>query len=141
REVARDELGVTRAASLLAVVVRTGAAGEEAEPVAHPLELRAERVGDAGLEPADRTGAPPGEDDAGLPRLAQDPVEAVRAPDGEQVRGAAARDEDQVTRESAVAEVGGRPRGEVEVRHLGAAAQPLVPPDGEARVLHARRRD
>src|SRR5262249_60692687 len=44
REVACDELLVDRAPALLAVVVRARAPGQEAEPVAHPLELRAERV-------------------------------------------------------------------------------------------------
>src|SRR4029453_11252927 len=42
RKAVRDELLVDRPAPLLAVVVRTGAAGEEAEPVAHTLELRPE---------------------------------------------------------------------------------------------------
>jgi hypothetical protein len=69
--------------------VGAGAAGEKAEAVAHPLELRAERVDYACLEPADHSGAPAGEDDAGLARLAQKPVEAVRAPEREGVCGVA----------------------------------------------------
>src|SRR4051794_16498841 len=57
REAAVDELAVARAAALLAVVVRARAAGNEPEPVLHALELRAERVGHARLEPADHPGA------------------------------------------------------------------------------------
>src|SRR6185312_925183 len=62
-----DEPRVDRPTLALAVVVRAGAAGQEAEPVAHPFELRAERVGHAGLEPADHPGAPAGQHDASLP--------------------------------------------------------------------------
>ena len=53
--------------------MRARAAGQEAETVAHPFELRAERVGHARLEPADHPGAPARQDDARSPRLAQDP--------------------------------------------------------------------
>src|SRR5206468_8048677 len=62
-EAVADELGVARPAQLLAVVVRAGAPAEEAEPVPHSLEPRAERVGDAGFEPADRARAPPRQHD------------------------------------------------------------------------------
>src|SRR5581483_11814326 len=51
-----DELVVSRPPTLLAVVVGAGTAGEEAE-AAHAFELRPERVGDTGLEPADHSGA------------------------------------------------------------------------------------
>ena len=86
--------------------------------VAHPLELRAERVGHARLEPADHPGAPAGEDDAGFPGLAEDPVEAVHAPDREHVRRVAAADEDDVVRERELAQVCGRPRIERERRDI-----------------------
>src|SRR5262245_55081079 len=76
RQPGAHEFRVARPPALLVVVVRARAARQEAEAV-EPGELRAEGVGDAGLEPADRAGAPAGEDDAALPRLAQDRVEAV----------------------------------------------------------------
>src|SRR5207248_4103685 len=60
RKAVVDELAVARPAAFLAVVVRARAPGEEAEPVSHPFQLRAERVGDAGLEPADHSRAPAG---------------------------------------------------------------------------------
>src|SRR3954454_11162314 len=79
-EAAVDELAVPRAASLLPVVVRTGAPGEEAEAV-HALELRAERVGHPLLEPADHPGTRTPEHDALLPRLTHQLVDPVHAPD------------------------------------------------------------
>ena len=98
REAVAYEARVHRPAALLAVVVRARAARQEAEPVAHPGELRPERVGHAGLEPADHPGAPAAEQHAALPRLAQDRVEAVDAPDRERVRRVPARDVDRVLR-------------------------------------------
>src|SRR5664280_1483676 len=68
---------------LFAVVVRTRAPGKQTQPVGHALELRPERVRDAGFEPADQPGAPAGEQDARLPGFAEDLVEDVHAPDRE----------------------------------------------------------
>ena len=62
REARLDELAVARAAMLLAVVVRARATRQEAEAVHRP-ELRAERVGDAVLEPADHPGTRAPEDE------------------------------------------------------------------------------
>ena len=45
-------------------------AGDETEPFAHSLELRPERIRDAGLEPANRARAPAGQEHALLPGLA-----------------------------------------------------------------------
>src|SRR5581483_10280758 len=118
REAFADELRVAGPPQLLAVVVRAGAARQEAESVPHALELRAERVGHPGLEPADHPGAPAGEHDAGLPGLAEDPAEAVDAPDGEHVRRAAAGDEDHVVGERELAQVLRRPGVERQRRHL-----------------------
>ena len=98
-EAVLHELPVDGAPPLLAVVVGAGAPREQAEAVAHPLELRAERVGHAGLEPADHSGAHARQDRALLPRLAQQRVETVDAPDREHVRGVAAADDDHVLRE------------------------------------------
>ena len=99
--------------------MRARAPRQEAEPVVEPCELRPERIGHARLEPADHSRAPAGEHDAGLPRLAQHPIEAVHAPDGEHVGRRAAGDEDHVVRERERAQVGRRPWIEGEVRHLG----------------------
>ena len=115
REAIADEPPVHRAPPLLAVVVRAGAPGKEAEPVAHPGELGPERVGHAGLEPADHPRAPAAEQHTGLPGLAQERVEAVHAPDREHVRRVAAADEDRVlararARAGPVGARGGKPR-------------------------------
>src|SRR5439155_20909784 len=99
-----DELAVTRAAALLAVVVRAGAAGEEAEAVAEVLELQAERVRDHGLEPAEHPGANAEQHDAALPRLPEDLAEAVNPPDREHVRNVAAADRDRVLGEDELAQ-------------------------------------
>src|SRR5205085_5393250 len=63
-----DEATVGRPPLRLAVVVRTVAAGQEAE-ARKRRELVAEGVGHAALEPADRPGADPGADDPALPGL------------------------------------------------------------------------
>src|SRR5206468_1237399 len=81
--------------------------------------LRAERVGDAVLEPADHPGAAAAEHDALLPRLAEDRIEAVDAPDREHVRRVAAADPDDVLLERQLAEAGGRPGEELEMAQLG----------------------
>ena len=59
-----------RATPLFTVVMRAGAPAQEAEAF-HPFELRAERVRDAVLEPADHPGAFAEKHNALLPRLAQ----------------------------------------------------------------------
>src|SRR5207244_12727024 len=96
RKLARlDEAAIRRPALRLAVVVRAVAAREEAE-AAQRRELVAKGVGHAGLEPADRAGAAPSEDDPALPRLPQDRVDTVHAPDREHVRGVPTADVDDV---------------------------------------------
>ena len=105
----------------LAVVMRARAARQKPEAVAHPGEPRPERVGHAGFEPADHPRAPAAEEDAALPGLAEDRVEPMRAPDGEEIRGVAAADEDDVVRERELPESGRRPRIEGQRRQLEAA--------------------
>src|SRR5207248_7630438 len=107
---------------------RAGTAGEQAEAI-HRRQLGAERVGDAVLEPADHPGAPAGEQDSGLPRVAQDLVEAVLAPDRERVRGVAAVDEDDVVRQRELPQLRRGPGEEAEMRRRAAAAQAVVPED------------
>ena len=82
-----------RAAVALAVVdrVRVREEPERRHPV-HLAVVSADRLG----EPAERAGAEAAHDDAGLPRLAQDLVDAVGAPDAEQAQQAAAADVDHV---------------------------------------------
>src|SRR6185295_17629485 len=77
--------------------------GEEAEPRGGGGPSR--RARDPVLEPAHRARAQPGEHDARLPRLAQDHVQAVLAPDGEQVAHRAAADVDDVLGEDQRAQV------------------------------------
>ena len=135
RKSVRDELRVDGSAHLLPVVVRTGAAGDEAEPVAHARELRPERVGHAGLEPADHAGAPAREQDAGLPGLAQNPVEAVHAPDREHVRRVPAADEDHVLGEHELAQARRRPGKERDVRGGRGGRQQVVEAQDRRRVV------
>ena len=120
-----------------------------------PASSGPERVGDARLEPADHPGAPAAEQHAALPRLAQDRVEPVDAPDRERVRRVPARDVDRVLREHELAQLVGRPRAERDVARLGAPRERLVereqrsspatsPPSartGPAARLRARARD
>jgi hypothetical protein len=86
------------------------------------LEPPAERVGRAGLEPADRSGASAREHDAALPRLPQHLLDAVRPPDSEHARRVAAADEDQVAGEQVVAPVGPRDAEEAHVRGAATVA-------------------
>jgi hypothetical protein len=74
------------------------------------------------------------EEHATLPGLAEDHVEAVHAPDREEVRGVAAADEDDVVRECELAHAGGRPRIEGERRQRRAVEL------GQLVRLRARRR-
>src|SRR5438552_2198891 len=112
--------------------MRARAAGEEPEAVAHAGELRAERIRNAGLEPADHPGAPAHEHDAALPRVAQHLVEAVQTPDREHVRGVAAANENHVVLEREPAQVVRRPRVEAELGRTEA----LVPVERPGGVVH-----
>ena len=78
--------------------------------------VAADRLG----EPAQRAGAEAAEDDARLPGLAQDLVDAVRAPDAEQAQEAAAADVDQVLGEQVRADVARR-RARAETARCGRA--------------------
>src|SRR6266542_6372588 len=104
----------------------TGAALEEAEAVAKAFQLRAERVGHGRLEPADHPGATAGQDDPGLPGLAQDRVESLQPPDCEHVRRVAAGYDDHVLCQRELAEVGRRPGEELDVGELAASFPGLV---------------
>jgi regulator of PEP synthase PpsR (kinase-PPPase family) len=122
-------------APLLAVVVRACAPRQEAEAL-HRRKLGTERIGDAVLEPADHSGAPAGQQHALLPGLPQDLVETVRSPDREGVGRVPTGDEDHVMVERQLPQSRGRPGEEVQVRHLAATAQPLVPPNRPVGALH-----
>ena len=80
------------------------------------------------LEPADHPGARTPEDDAVLPGLPHQRVDAVHAPDGEHVRRVAAAHADRVLREDEVAQVRRRPGKRLQVRDVGAAGELLVEP-------------
>src|SRR6266849_7529580 len=64
RQSGSDLARIHGATPLLRVVMRAGASFEQLEPVAERAELHRERVGDAGLEPADTARRPAGEDRA-----------------------------------------------------------------------------
>ena len=98
-----DRLEEDRAAVGLAVVVDGVRVGQEAEAGGDGRARHARSS--PGLEPAHRAGGDPAQDDPAIPRLAQDRVEPVRAPDRQQVEQRAAADVDHVLAEQAVAEV------------------------------------
>jgi hypothetical protein len=75
----------------LSIVVRAGAAPDEAEAIAQGVQSP-EGIGEAILEPAEHSGADAGEHGAPLPGVAQQCVETVQAPHGKQVRSVAAAD-------------------------------------------------
>src|SRR5256714_7326831 len=133
-----DEATIGRAPPLLAVVVRTIASWQEAEALER-RELDPERVGHAGLEPADRAGAHSREHDPTLPGLAEDPVDAVDAPDREHVRRVPAADVDDVLGEQEVTDVQPRPPEQLEMRRLGALSERLVEADDVVGGVAARR--
>ena len=137
REAVADEPVVDGPAALLVVVVRAEAAAEETEAL-HRRQLRAERVGDAVLEPADAAGARAREHDAPLPGAAEDRVEAVRAPDREHVGRVAAADPDDVVLEHERLEVVRRPREELEPAELGLPGEAVVRAERGRGVLRAR---
>ena len=130
RQRARRHRGQVRGPAVgLAVVVDRGGAGQEAEAVDRPRPRSP--LGDAGLEPAHRAGAEPGQHDPGLPRLAQDRVDPVRAPQRQQVDHRAAADVDHVLREQVLAQ---RHRLELEPeqRHHAGLAEAVAERDLEA---------
>ena len=121
-----DELREDGPAPFLAVVMRAGAAREEAEAL-HGGQLGPERIGDAVLEPADHPGAPAGEQHSALPRFAQDRVESVCAPNGDRVGRVASGDEDDVVVEHELAQVRRRPGKEVEDETSAPGPTAVVP--------------
>jgi hypothetical protein len=121
--------------------VRAERAAEEPEPVVQRLEIRPERVRRARLEPAVRSGAPAGEDDPALPRLAQRGVDAVDPPDREEVRRVPTRDEDRVLVEKDLADAVARALEQREVRGAYVAGHARVEADDPRRVVTGRRRE
>src|SRR5690606_37612213 len=92
----RHELPKGGTASRFAVVVRTKAAGQESEAIVQRVEVQAKRVGTTRLEPAVAAGTRSREEDAGLPCLTQDLINAVLAPDRQCRCGVATADIDDV---------------------------------------------
>ena len=107
------------------------------EPVGDRAQVGPERVGGAADVPAQRAGRHPAEDDAGLPHLAEDLVEAVHPPHREQVRDAAAADPDDVLLEQVRPHVGDRRhREQAQVADLHAGAgEGAVDPSEPDRVV------
>ncbi len=120
--------------------MRARAAGQQPEAVAESVQLRPERVRDAGLEPADHPGAPAAQQRAVAPRLAEDRVEPVHAPDRERVRRVPAGDVHGVVREHELPEVLRRPRVEREVGGLGPPGERLVERDQQPLGIAGGRR-
>ena len=100
-----DELLKCGPAGGLAVIVGAGAAGEEAEAVSDRRERGTERIGNAGFEPADCAGAEAAENGAVAEGFAENFIEAVRAPDGEEVDGVSTADVDHVLFKDKFAEI------------------------------------
>ena len=115
-----------RPAGRFAVVVRGVAAGYEAEAARERGEVRPERIGGPGLEPAQGSGRHAGHHDAGLPRPAQRPIDAVDAPDRHHVLGVAATDVDHVLVEEEGLDVFDGPDEEREVARLRASGEGRV---------------
>jgi hypothetical protein len=109
--------------------------GERArqQPEAGDRLGRAARARHAALEPAHRARAQPGEDGPALPRLGQDLVEPVRAPDRKQVAHRAAAAVDDVGLEHDVVQ---RPPAAVQ-----AEQRQLVREAGALAEAHPERRD
>jgi len=99
-----------RASEWFTVVARAVAVGQEAETVDW-RHAAGNRIGGALFEPADRSGAWAAENDARVPRFAQDDVDAPFAPHSKHAAGIAAADVDNVAVEDVAAEVSG---GQVE---------------------------
>ena len=83
----------------LGVVVRAVGPGQEGEPVGDGLQGRAEGVGRPAHVPAERAGGHALQHDARLPALAEHHVEAVQAPQRQQIGGAASAHPDDVLRQ------------------------------------------
>ncbi len=98
-----DAREVLRPPARLAVVMDAVRPRQEAEPL-DPRRAPVER-GDRLLEPAQRARAQAAQDGPALPGVAQDLVEAMRAPHAEQRHDAAAADVDEVLREQVAGDV------------------------------------
>jgi hypothetical protein len=84
--------------------MRAGAAGKETHPIVE-LAQRAERIGDARFEPADHSGAEAAENNTLVISAAHGLIEAVQAPDRQQIGGVSAADVDDVLIEKQLAGV------------------------------------
>ena len=119
RAVADQFLG-ERAPLFLGVVVRAVGVGQETQPVGHRLQREAEGVGGPADVPAEGARRHPLEHHAFLPALAQDDVQPVQAPEGEQVGRAASADPDDVLGQQVrpdVRDVGHGEESEVRAHH------------------------
>jgi hypothetical protein len=139
RHPAADREVVRRPAVLLLVVVDRVRAGQE--PHALDRARRAVVAGHRLLEPAQRAGAQAAQHDAGLPRLAQRDVEAVRAQHAHQADDAAAADVDQILVEQVRAHVVGAAVAPEQrhVRRLAAARREVAVEADDVVVGVARR--
>jgi len=120
--------------------MRARASRKEAEAVAHPFEVRPERVGDARLEPADHPRAPTAQERAALPGLAEHVVEPVSPPNGEHVGRIATPDIDHVLAQNVRAQVLSRPGVEDDMARFRAMGEGLVEGDECGLWVRGRRR-
>src|SRR5581483_9666889 len=124
-----EEMAVKGDAALTVAVVnrvRVAEEGEAGDPVDLAL-VAAHRLG----EPAERARTQAAEDDARVIGLAQDRVDPVRPPDGQQADQAATAHIDHVLGEQVSADVADAPLAaeETEVRWLGSVAEGVVKAD------------
>ena len=120
--------GGTRPGARAGVVVRGEAPRQEPHT---PDGLGAAVVsGERPVEPTEGAGAEAAEDDPACPRVAQDHIDPMRAPDAEEAHQAAAADIDQVLRKQVLTQVArpGLAAEERDVRGVRSIGEPLVEP-------------
>src|SRR5262245_15848927 len=137
-----DQRPITRPPQGLPVVVRAEAPGEQPEAVVERVEVGAEGVGDAALEPAVRPGAHAADDRSALPGTTKGDVDAVCTPDREGVRRVPARDVDDVLRRQLLDGALGNAE-ETETARLAFAARERLEErcDSAVRIARGRRNE
>ena len=97
---------VCRTTLRFAVVMGAVTPGQEAQTVVEPRQFRTKRIGYTGFEPSERPGTDAAQHGAGAICIIDNLIQAVRAPDGQQVGRIAAADVDHVLAEEKIPEIG-----------------------------------
>src|SRR5215472_18868406 len=114
-----DEPMERRAPRRFAIVVGAESPAQEAQPTIQPPQTVSKRISDAVLEPADCASAETCQHCPAVPRRAQCAIQSVQPPDGEQIRGTAATDVDNILLEDELSQVPHRACEELEVSRSG----------------------